>query len=137
VGLAVRFLYLDYYEPIDLPDGAPGLRPLRLVPRSDDPKLGRTVVNFVLFGPGYLDDRGAVGSPAFAAPRSKCVEAVLTRLLVCHARKLPERCPPPFSKRSGFNPGPSNPTPLKVLAAQSHERRSGGRTRRRRSTPSD
>jgi hypothetical protein len=88
--LAVRFLYLDYHEPVGLPNGAPVLCALRLVPRSDDPKLGRAVVNFVLFGPGHLDDRGAIGSPAFAASRSKRVEAVLSRLLMGHARKLPE-----------------------------------------------
>jgi hypothetical protein len=89
-GLAIGFLYLDHHEPVGLPDGAPGLRALRLVPRGDDPVLGRAVVNFVLFGPGHFDDRGAVGSPTFAAPRSKRVEAVLSWLLTGHSRKLPE-----------------------------------------------
>jgi hypothetical protein len=88
--LGALFLDGDHYEPVGFADDAPASRALRLVARSDDPKLGRAVVNLVLLGPCHLDNRGAVLRAALAPARATRVEAVLSRRVAGHARNLAE-----------------------------------------------
>jgi hypothetical protein len=88
-GLAALFDF-DHHEAVGLSNHVPAFRTLRLMARSDDPKLGRAVVNLVLLCSGRLDNRRAVGCTALAPARPQGVEAVLRGLLAGHAVTLSE-----------------------------------------------